>query len=252
MTAVRYCMPRRFLGLCFCFLPLFCLAQEPRTVTVAINHAPPYRIVTDEGVTGLYVDTFNEIARRMGWQVRYVEAPFRRVLYMMRTGAVDVMLGPLKSEDRQEIMAFVAPVFPPEPKLFFYHKDEHRITAYDDLRGKKIGVLSGARYFEPFDSDTGLVIETASRYENLMKMLEKGRVDVVLAPELVGRHTIKELGIAASVSPFQVAGERSYIAISLASPVLDSREEIKSMFEAMKAEGIYDRLVSDYQDRASQ
>lgn len=249
---MRHSVSRPLLGLFLCFFPLFCLSQETRVVTVAINHAPPYRIVTEQGVSGLYVDIFNEIANRMGWQVRYVEAPFRRVLYMMETGAVDVMLGPLKSEDRQQIMAFVEPIFPPEPKLFFYYRDEHRVNTYDDLRGKKIGVLSGARYFDRFDSDTGLVIETASRYENLMKMLERGHVDLVLAPELVGRHTIKKLGVAASVSPFQVAGERSYIAISLASPLLDSREEIKSMFEVMRTEGIYDRLIKDYQDRTSQ
>lgn len=221
------------------------------SVTVGINHAPPYRVVSEKGATGLYVDIFNEIAGRIGWQVRYVEAPFRRVLLMMEEGEVDVMLGPLKSEKREQLMAFVAPVFPPEPKLFFYHRDENRITGYDDLYGKKIGVLSGASYFEQFDNDEELIKEPIARYENLMRMLEMGRVDVVVAPELVGRYTVKNLGVDVAVSPYQVPGEHSYIAISRKSPVLSRQDQVNKMFEQIRQDGTYDRLVRGYRDYAS-
>lgn len=249
---MRHFIPRLFTSLLLYLLPLIALAQDGRVVTVGINHAPPYRVVSDQGVTGLYVDIFNEIASRIDWQVRYVEAPFRRVLRMMEEGSVDVMLGPLKSEKRERMMAFVAPVFPPERKLFFYHREEHRITAYDDLRGKKIGVLSGARYFDRFDNDTNLVTEPISRYENLMKMLEKDRVDVVIAPELVGRYTVNQMGTDVSVSPYQVPGERSYIAISRTSPLISHQDDIIRVFEQMRVEGTYDRLVMGYQDRVRQ
>lgn len=243
---------RLLTGLFFCLLPLIAVAQEARIVTVGINHAPPYRVVTDHGVTGLYVDIFNEIANRIDWQVRYVEAPFRRVLRMMEEGKVDVMLGPLKSDEREQMMSFVAAVYPPERKLFFYRSDEHRIMGYDDLRGKKIGVLSGAKYFDRFDNDKELVTEPISRYENLMKMLEKDRVDVVIAPELVGRYTVNQLGADVSVSPYQVPGEHSYIAISRASPLISQQDEINRAFEQMRVEGTYDRLVMSYQDRVRQ
>jgi polar amino acid transport system substrate-binding protein len=226
--------------------PLVSAANDGSSITVGINHAPPYRVVSDEGVTGLYVDIFNEIADRIGWQVQYVEAPFRRVLLMMEEGKVDIMLGPLKSEKREQLMTFVAPVFPPEPKLFFYHRDENRITDYGDLYGKKIGVLSGARYFDRFDNDENLTKEPIARYENLMRMLEMGRVDVVVAPELVGRYTVKNLGVDVSVSPYQVPGEHSYIAISKSSPVLARQNEVNRVFEQIRQDGTYSRLVMEY------
>lgn len=243
--------------LIFCLMAGLVLASpqvsaenDGHSVTVGINHAPPYRVVSDEGVTGLYVDIFNEIAGRIGWDVRYVEAPFRRVLLMMEEGEVDVMLGPLKLEKREQVMAFVAPVFPPERKLFFYHREENRITEYGDLYGKKIGVLSGASYFDRFDNDENLTKEPIARYENLMRMLEIGRVDVVVAPELVGRYTVNNLDVDVSVSPYQVPGERSYIAISRNSPVLSRQDQVNRVFEQIRQDGTYDRLIMGYLDHS--
>lgn len=239
-----------------CFLATVFLASSPATaadtccsVTVGINHAPPYKVATEAGATGLYVEIFNEIAERIDWDVRYVEAPFRRVLLMMEEGSVDVMLGPLKTEEREQVMAFVAPVFPPERKLFFYYRDENRIEEYGDLYGKKIGVLAGASYFEAFDTDDKLDKEPIARYENLMRMLKKDRVDVVVAPELVGRHTINQLNGGISISPYQVPGEHSYIAISRTSPVFSHQDKITLAFEKIRQEGIYEKLVMGYQDR---
>lgn len=248
---MRHFISRLLIGLLYVF-SLNSAAEEGRTVTVGVNHAPPYRVITDEGVTGLYVDIFNEIAARIDWDVRYVEAPFRRVLRLMEEGRVDVMLGPLKTGDREQMMAFVAPVFPPEPKLFFYHRDENRITDYGDLQGKKIGVLSGAHYFDRFDNDGALIKEPITRYENLMLMLEMDRVDVVVAPELVGRYTVSQLDIDVSVSPYQVPGEHSYIAISRTSPVFSRRNEINRVFEQIRQDGTYNRLLKTYRERTSQ
>lgn len=247
---MRHVISRLLIGLVLAF-PLVSAAEDSLNVTVGINHAPPYRVVTDEAVTGLYVDIFNEIADRIDWNVRYVEAPFRRILRMMQNGDIDVMLGPLKTDEREEIMAFVAPVFPPESKLFFYHRDENRITEYNDLYGKKIGVLSGSSYFERFDNDEALIKEPIARYENLMRMLELDRLDIVVAPELVGLHTVSEFDIGASVSPYQVPGDHSYIAISRTSPLLSRQGQVRKVFEQIRKDGTYDRLVRGYRSHAS-
>ncbi|WP_246166730.1 transporter substrate-binding domain-containing protein [Marinobacter salinexigens] len=116
----------------------------PLTVTVGANHAPPYRILEGGKQTGLYLDIFEQVAERLGWEVLYREAPFRRVLRMMQMGEVDIMLGPLRTPDRESLMEFVAPAFPPERRLFFYLDESNRINRYSDLKGKRIGVLEGA------------------------------------------------------------------------------------------------------------
>ena len=225
---------------------------EPLTITVGANHAPPYRILEGGERTGLYVEIFEEIAERLGWEVHYREAPFRRVLRMVQQGEVDVMLGPLETEERAELMEFVAPAFPPERRLFFYLNKEHRIERYADLYGRAIGVLEGASYFPRFDDDEGLLKEPAPRYENLMLMLQKGRVDVVIAPELVGLYAVEKLGLDVEVSPFFVPGERSYIAVAKNSPVIQYADDIRAALKLIEMEGIHEDLVLKYLDRAAE
>jgi polar amino acid transport system substrate-binding protein len=225
---------------------------EALTITVGANHAPPYRILQGGERTGLYVEIFEEIAERLGWEVHYREAPFRRVLRMVQQGEVDVMLGPLETEERSELIEFVAPAFPPERRLFFYLNKEHRIDRYADLYGRAIGVLEGASYFPRFDDDEDLLKEPAPRYENLMLMLQKGRVDVVIAPELVGLYTVEKLGLDVEVSPFFVPGERSYIAVAKNSPVIQYADDIRAALKLIEMEGIHEDLVLKYMDRVTE
>ena len=225
---------------------------EPLTIIVGANHAPPYRIIENGERTGLYVEIFEEIAERLGWEVHYREAPFRRVLRMVQQGEVDVMLGPLETEERSELIEFVAPAFPPERRLFFYLNKEHRIERYADLYGRAIGVLEGASYFPRFDDDEDLLKEPAPRYENLMLMLQKGRVEVVIAPELVGLYAVEKLGLDVEVSPFFVPGERSYIAVAKNSPVIQYADDIRAALKLIEMEGIHEDLVLKYLDRAAE
>ncbi|WP_227515402.1 substrate-binding periplasmic protein [Marinobacter salinus] len=223
---------------------------EPLTVTVGANDAPPYRILGKGQPTGLYVDIFEEISARLGWKVHYREAPFRRILRMVQMGEIDIMLGPLQTEDREKMMEFVAPAFPPERRLFFFTDEANRIERYSDLYGKTIGVLDGATYFSRFDDDKELVKESAPRYENLMKMLQRGRVDVVIAPELVGKYTVDELNMDVSVSPFFMPGTRSYIAVAKNSPAAAYADDIRAALKLIEMEGIYENLVLKYQEQS--
>lgn len=85
-----------------------------------------------------------------------------------------------------------------------------------------------------------------------MLMMEKGRVDVVVAPELVGLYTVRELGLSVKVSPFFVSGERSWIAVSKTSPVLEYSDDMCAALKLIVAEGIYENLVLKYMDPYAQ
>ncbi|MGP9831876.1 substrate-binding periplasmic protein [Marinobacter sp. NSM] len=225
---------------------------EPLTITVGVNHSPPYRILEVGHKGGLYLEIFEEIADRLGWHVQYREAPFRRVLLMLQKGEVDVMLGPLRTDGREDYMTFVAPAFPPERRLFFYLDNQHQISRYSDLYGKTLGVLDGATYFSRFDRDPNLMKESAPHYENLMLMMQKGRVDVVVAPELVGLYTVSILKLPAQVSPFFVPGERSWIAVSNKSPALKYADDIRAALKLIEREGIKENLVLKYLEQPAQ
>ena len=133
------------------------------------------------------------------------------------------------------------------PEVYVGHPN--RIERYSDLPGKVIGILEGARYFTRFDNDQALHKESAAHYENLMMMLQRGRVDVVVAPELVGLYTLRAQGIEANISPFFVPGDRSWIAVSNQSPARRYAEDIRAALKLIEREGIREDLVLKYQEQ---
>lgn len=226
-------------------LALPSLADTQRVV-VGVNNAPPYRIVDGNQFGGLYIDIFNEIGRQLHWDITYKEAPFRRVLWLMENGRADFMLGPLKTDERDDYMDFVVQAFPAERRLFFFRDPENRITRYADLKGKTIGVLRGSSYFPRFDDDDSLVKIAATRYENLMRMLAQRHVDVVIAPELVGLYTVEHFDIDVSVSPYTVDGKASWIAISRKSSLMMQADAIRDAMDTFRQTPRYHNLIQKY------
>lgn len=249
-------MSQTFIKLVFAFVfgslaaPLWAqqsaAAIQPLTVIVGVDHAPPYRILEPARTSGLYLEIFEEIAGRLGWDVEYRQAPFRRLQLMLQQGDIDIMLGLIRTSEREKALEFVAPAFPPERKLFLYLEDQNRIDRYSDLYGKTIGVLAGASYFSRFDHDGELLKVSAGHYENLMLMMQKGRVSVVVAPELVGLYAVKKLGLNARVSPFFVPGERSWIVVSEQSSAVKYADDVRSALKTIEREGIRENLVLKY------
>lgn len=232
---------------------LFCLSAPAvaEKVRIAVNHAPPYRILDETPPTGLYIDVMNALARELDWQPVYIEVPFRRVLWLMEKGEADIMLGALPTTERQRYMDFVVPAFPAEPKLFFYRAPEHRVHRYEDLSGRTIGVLRGSRYHPDFDRDQTLHREAASDYSLLMQMLAMGRLDLVVAPELAGRHEAAQIAERLSSSPFRLPGEPSYIALSRQSGLTHQRQRLMDAFDRLQQSGVIDSILAGYQESPS-
>lgn len=215
------------------------------SVRVVGNHAPPYRIVEHGVFRGIYIDAFREVARRAGFSVEFHEAPTARALLMLDSGEADVMLGPNRTPEREAFLVFTKATFPSEPKVF-YSNLGGVVDNYHDLAGKTIAVVRSAVYFEPFDSDLGLIKEVAPDYESALRKVEAGRNDVVIAPELQGDYLVRSLGLKLVKAAYRVEGRPSHIALSRRSPVLALQGTIEATLEALMADGTWDRIVARY------
>lgn len=79
----------------------------------------------------------------------------------------------------------------------FYHKPKHdkkpSFRNLEDLKGYKIGVLKGTlANFSKFEK-AGISFEESYTQKSLFKKLKRGRVDLVVEIELLGRNMIKKL-----------------------------------------------------------
>ena len=217
---------------------------------VAVNDAPPYRIVrTVHGevrYSGFYVDIARELAKRLGVSLTFFEAPFPRALSMMRDGTADIMLGPNRTPEREAAMLFVKEPLPSETKSFFRHRGAADVTGYDDLLGRSIGVLRGALYFDRFDSDATLDKLAVNDYAGALRMVALDRLDLVVMPTLLGTYLVGRDHLPLVPSTFSVPGRPSYIALSRRSTAADRADDFAAVLASMKADGTFQRIEARY------
>ncbi len=167
-------------------------ANSYEKVLVAVDHAPPYGMISDDGkVSGAIVDIMREMQPSLPIKFEYVACPFSRCLKMLEQNELDVMGGLIRTEAREQKMQFLTPPYMMLSSSFvFYAKadSELKINNYQDLVGKRIAVMRGAAHFPSFDTDKTLTKIEALSEHNAFEMLLKNRVDLVIAVEETADH----------------------------------------------------------------
>lgn len=170
-----------FLKMVFCSYP-----TQANELVVAISHIPPWSIIEQESFHGVNVEILNEFADRFNLTIKYVVCPWKRCLKMMESGKVDIMGTLLKRPERERYMLYIEPPYKRTSTKVFYLKEGrgHLIKEYKDLYGLTIGVFRGAKYFSAFDNDSKLIKHEVTEPLQLLRMLEKGRLDAIIADQL--------------------------------------------------------------------
>ncbi len=171
----------------------FAFATSFERVVVAVDHAPPYGMVSEDGkVSGAIVDIMREMQRSLPLKLEYVACPFSRCLKMLKQNELDVMGGLIRTAAREHNMQFLTPPYMMLSSSFvFYALSENNliVNQYQDLIGKRIAVMRGAAHFPRFDNDDALIKIPVISEKNAFELLLKNRVDLVIAVEKTADHS---------------------------------------------------------------
>lgn len=162
------------------------IANVHRPITVGVYDNTP-KLFWDEDTeqpAGFFPEIFADIARREGWQVRYVRCDWADCLTALEGGELDLMMDVAYSQSRDTRFDFNREVVVPSWSVVVARR-ENRFNSVLDLDGKRIGVLSmGIQYdalaatAQEFDIRPELVV--ATDYDELASLLKQGEVDGVI------------------------------------------------------------------------
>lgn len=222
------------------------LQAPPDRVVVVGNHAPPYRIISHEGFSGIYFDTMKEIAERIGVEAVFMEAPFQRALALMKTGQADIMLGPNRTEEREAYMVYTRAVFPAEDKGFFLAPGKPDIARYEDLFHKTVCVHLGKSIDPRFDTDPGILKrDSVSQLATLQDALTN-KCDAAVLPAQEARWLMAQLGTDLDQASLTLPGRNSYLTLSRNSPVLALQPLIEDAMRSIMEDGTFERILERY------
>lgn len=213
---------------------LCCLALLFLTFSGSANHLKQIKsAVAPEFVNGLHAKYLAYIADKLDMSLVINPMPFARRLQEMRTGNIDIMVGLVKTESREDEFYYLQPSY--ESLSFkFYSLKENKalISEYSDLANLVVGINRHSVYFEQFDKDQAIVKVNASGLENNIQLLLKKRVDVFIHYQQSTEPLLAKLELADQIvtTEFQVDNlVDHYITISKKSPLVNYREQIEKV-----------------------
>lgn len=239
---------KRIIFIMFLFSTLTFSQEE---FTIAIDEWPPFRIIENEIIMGLDIDVWNEIAKRTGIKIKFERYPWARALKKMEDGEVDAMGGLAKTEERANFIQYTSIPYFKCTTVFYLQKGKASIVSkYPDLYSlSSIGYVLGSFYYEPFNSDTKLKKIGVSTEEQLLKLLESKRLDVIIGTECQVDYQLKKIGLNNKFDKAIYRPENSvdlYIGISKKSKLINKINEINKTINNMVKEGIISEFLPRY------
>ena len=240
-----------FLLLVAAAFPLPSQTHGGETVTVAFSEFPPYKVVKGEQYAGIDTDLLREVAKRLNLNLAFKHGTFEECLEMMRQGKADVMTTLLRRPEREEYILFAQLRYRTrETKAFYMLTDSNvRVKKYEDIKGLKIGVKQGARYFPRFDNDGELNNIPARNTEANIRKLLAGEIDTFIDTRDEARYWLKALDLADAIRESGYSYELLdpvYVGISRKSPLAARAKAFQRALTKAVDEGALERLKEEY------
>lgn len=215
------------------------------TLIVGTNaEFPPFEYIEQGNIVGFDVDLIDEISKIIGKKVEFKNMAFDSLLIAMQAGKINCIIsGMTATDERRQYVNFSEPYFVSKQAVIV--PEDSDIQKFEDLKGKKIGVVIG------YTGDmvvTDMYKDTSSitRYEatgQVIMALTAGKVDAtVLDMEPAKKYVANNKGI--KVLDTALAEEEYSIALPKDNTAL--LEEINKALKTLKENGTYDKIYAKY------
>jgi polar amino acid transport system substrate-binding protein len=173
------------------------LVAQAEPLKVCSNEWPPYTFLQDGEVRGIDADTMKLALDNLGIPFEIALEPWRRCLYRMQHGTLDILLDAFYNEERAKLMFYVpTPMADTEMVLFYAKTRPHLVSSAKELTGLRVGTEPGYEYNDKeFAHGTHFIREDAPTVESNLGKLALGRIDLVLTDRAVGLFTATTMGI---------------------------------------------------------
>lgn len=165
--------------LLFLIFTSFCSGQE---ILIYGNNAKPPKVWLDQGKPkGLLIDILKHLEPTLGVTFKFVLFPWKRAYNNMLYGKGG-LIGLSKNDERLKVIDYSEAMFIDEIIVVVIKGNEFPYQKIDDLKGKTVGIQSGASYGSEFEKakKTIFIPEYDHGSVSRLLMLLKGRIDIAL------------------------------------------------------------------------
>lgn len=211
----------------------------------------PDLVADGKTCTGPVAELIETALKRIGHTVSWSEVPWKRSIEQAKNGKVDILPRHSMKPEREAFLHAVAYGYKIR-KIYFMISPlkDIAIENFADLEGLKIGALRGSFYSDQFDQASNLIKKEMTSNDQIVKMLESGRLDVGLTSSAHEEEKFRALeGVKEAKYKDAFLNSRN-ISIPKASPMAKHFDAFAAEINKMAAAGEVDSIFSKYNVKA--
>jgi sigma-B regulation protein RsbU (phosphoserine phosphatase) len=245
---VRYDTEVRWLLVAVLLVAAGPVSAQPAGPVRVGTYANEPLVFRDAGGTphGIYIDLLEEIARKQGWTLRYVEGTWDECLQKLQRGELDLLLAIGYSEERARLFDFSH-----EPVVVnwgqVYVAPGSPIRSLLDLTGRSLAVVRGDVYYESLrrTQDILKVFPTfveVDAYRETLRLVAEGRAEAALVPRIFGAYHERLFAVEKTTIMFSPTELRFAAPKRAQGPLLETLDRELRALKADKRSAYYRAL----------
>lgn len=171
--------------------------QSSNVIKVATSPYAPYIIYENESFSGIDIELIKKAFKNSEYEIEFQLVPWDTSINMIKDKISNVLPTLSYREDRLGYLTYSEP-YRTKSEYCFYARKEARfvVNTFADLRGYRVGMVSGYSYFEQIRTDKTIEKLYYSRDEVLLKQLAKGHLDIIIMNQDVGDYLVQKMAHA--------------------------------------------------------
>ncbi|EPS0834508.1 basic amino acid ABC transporter substrate-binding protein [Campylobacter upsaliensis] len=249
---------RKIFAFLVAFLSLFVVACSDTSTTnndsnaslsLRVGTAPnykPFDYKEDAKLTGLDIDLVNEIAKREGIELTWVEMSFDGLIPALKTDKIDMIASAMSAtEDRRKSVDF-SDVYYTTKNLYIKKKDNETLNSKEDLEGKIIGVQLGTLQEPAAKAIKDTKVQSNESLSVVIMELKEGKIDAVVADKDVSTGYLKENADLIGFFEEEDGSEGFSFAFDK-DKQKEAIEKFNKGLKDLKADGTYEQILTKYE-----
>ncbi len=190
-------MKKKILACLLILFPIFSLGMaKADTVKIVSDTAyAPFEFKdSDQTYKGIDVDIINKVAEIKGWNIQMSYPGFDAAVNAVQSGQADaIMAGMTKTKERENVFTMSDTYY--DTKVVIATTKANKITKYEELSGKTVGVKNGTasqRFLESIKDKYGFSIKTFDTGDLMNNSLSAGAVNAIMDDKPVIEYAINQ------------------------------------------------------------
>ncbi|MGY0394837.1 MULTISPECIES: basic amino acid ABC transporter substrate-binding protein [unclassified Fusobacterium] len=225
-------------------LSLSSLAMAKEKIYVGTNaEFPPFEYLEKGEIVGFDIEMMNEIGKVLDADIKIQDMAFDGLLPALQMKKVDVVIaGMTATEERQKMVSFTQPYYTAS-QVIIVKEGNNSIKSFDDLKGKRVGVMLGFTGDVIVSDMEGVKIERYNAAYAGIMALKADKIDAVVLDSEPAENYVKQ-NSGLQIAEAESAQEKYAIAVRKNDKEL--LEKLEKGLNEIKANGTYDKLLKKY------